>query len=261
MRVAGSTVVITGATGGIGAALARRFAAEGAAGLCLSDRSGTPLDALAAELTAVGTPTVAVEADVADEEQVTALVAAAERELGRIDLFCANAGIGTGAGLEADPSVWAAAWSVNVMAHVHSARAVLPGMLARGHGWLLHTCSAAGLLSSPGDAPYAVTKHAAVAFAEWLSITYGDRGIGVSVLCPQGVRTPLLTDGLTAGSPAALAVARAGAILEPEEVADATLAALAEGRFHILPHPEVAEYVRRKATDPDRWLNSMRRLR
>ncbi|GHJ48760.1 dehydrogenase [Catellatospora sp. TT07R-123] len=261
MRVAGSTVVITGATGGIGAALARRFATEGATGLCLSDRPGTPLDALAAELSAAGVPTITVEADVADEQQVTALVEAAERELGRIDLFCANAGIGTGAGLDADPAVWAAAWSVNVMAHVHSARAVLPGMLARGHGWLLHTCSAAGLLSSPGDAPYAVTKHAAVAFAEWLSIEYGDRGIGVSVLCPQGVRTPLLTDGLAAGSPAALAVARAGTILEPEEVADATVTALAEGRFHILPHPEVAEYLRRKATDPDRWLSAMRRLR
>jgi NAD(P)-dependent dehydrogenase (short-subunit alcohol dehydrogenase family) len=143
---------------------------------------------------------------------------------------------------------------------VYAARAVLPGMLDRGAGYLLHTCSAAGLLTSPGDAPYAVTKHAAVAFAEWLAVTYGASGIRVSALCPQGVRTPMLTDGLDIGHPAARAVAAAGEILEPEQVADAVLAGLAVERFLILPHPEVADYQRRKAADPDRWIAGVRRL-
>jgi NAD(P)-dependent dehydrogenase (short-subunit alcohol dehydrogenase family) len=181
----------------------------------------------------------------------------AATELGPIDLMCSNAGIGTGAGLEATPEQWGAAWAVNVQAHVYAAKAVLPGMLERGGGYFLHTCSAAGLLSQPGDAPYAVTKHAAVSFAEWLSLTYGDQGIGVSALCPQGVRTPLITgnDHLSIRT-----VAAAGKILEPEEVADAVVAGLDAEKFLILPHPEVAEHVRRKATDRDRWLKGLRRL-
>ncbi|MBX6357309.1 MAG: SDR family oxidoreductase [Micromonosporaceae bacterium] len=247
MDLAGKVVVITGAAGGIGSALARRFAAEGAR-LCVSDLPGTELP-----------PGLPVHADVTVEDEVRELVAAAERELGPIDLFCANAGIATGQGLSADAAVWDAAWSVNVLSHVYAARAVLPGMLARGGGYLLHTCSAAGLLTAPGDAPYAVTKHAAVAFAEWLAVMYGDAGIKVSALCPQGVRTPMLTRGLDAGDPAALAVAAAGPILEPEQVADAVMAGLAAERFLILPHAEVAEYVRRKAADPDRWLAGVRR--
>jgi NAD(P)-dependent dehydrogenase (short-subunit alcohol dehydrogenase family) len=197
-------VVITGAAGGIGGALARRFAAEGAR-LCVSDRVGTELP-----------PGFAVRADVTVEDEVRELVAATERELGPIDLFCANAGIATGQGLSAGAAVWDEAWSVNVLSHVYAARAVLPGMLARGEGYLLHTCSAAGLLTAPGDAPYTATKHAAVAFAEWLAVMYGDAGIKVSALCPQGVRTRMLTDGLAAGDPSALAVAAAGPILEPE---------------------------------------------
>lgn len=253
MRVAGKVVVITGAAGGIGAALARRFAAEGAR-LCLSDRADVgPL--------AAGLPgALAVSADVAIEDQVRDLVTAAERELGPIDLFCANAGVATGQGLSADAADWAAAWSVNVLSHVYSARAVLPGMLARGSGYLLHTCSAAGLLTAPGDAPYTVTKHAAVAFAEWLAVMYGGAGIKVSALCPQGVRTPMLMDGIAAGEASAKAVAAAGAILEPDQVAEAVISGLAAERFLILPHPEVIEYVRRKAADPDRWLNGVRRL-
>lgn len=250
VELAGKNVVITGAAGGIGSALARRFAADGAR-LCLSDRPGRLPD---------GGGTLAVPADVAVEDEVRNLVAVAERELGPIDLFCANAGIATGQGLSASAADWAAAWSVNVLSHVYAARAVLPGMLDRGEGYLLHTCSAAGLLTGPGDAPYTVTKHAAVGFAEWLAVTYGGAGIRVSALCPQGVRTPMLAGGLAAGEPSAKAVAAAGAILEPDQVADAVVAGLAAERFLILPHPEVAEYQRRKAADPDRWLAGIRRL-
>jgi NAD(P)-dependent dehydrogenase (short-subunit alcohol dehydrogenase family) len=254
MRVTGRNIVITGAGSGIGAALARRFAAEGAAGLCLSDINDVAAAQVAGELSC---RTVVTRTDVGDEEQVRAMVDAA-RELGPIDLMCSNAGIGTGAGLEATAEQWASAWAVNVQAHVYAARAVLPAMLERGDGYLLHTCSAAGLLTQPGDAPYAVTKHAAVAFAEWLALTYGGQGIKVSALCPQGVRTPLLTGGMD--GLAGKAVAAAGAVLEPEEVADAVVAGLDAETFLILPHPEVAEYVRRKATDRDRWLSGLRRL-
>jgi NAD(P)-dependent dehydrogenase (short-subunit alcohol dehydrogenase family) len=253
MRISGKTIVITGAAGGIGSALARRFHAEGAAGLVLSDVDA-PVE-LAEELGAV-----AVAADVADERQVKDLVRRAEESLGSIDLFCANAGIATGLGLNASNAVWEKCWQVNVMAHVYSARAVLPKMLERGEGYLLHTASAAGLLMSPSDAPYSVTKHAAVSFGEWLATMYGARGIGVSMLCPQGVRTPMLMEGLAKGDPAAVAVATAGAILEPEDVADSVVSGLSQRRFLILPHPEVAKFQQRKAADPDRWLAGMRKL-
>lgn len=256
MRVTGENIVITGAASGIGAALARRFAAEGAAGICLADLDADATARVAARLEC---RTAVCRTDVSDEAQVRAMVETAVAELGPVGLMCSNAGIGTGAGLEATAEQWAATWAVNVQAHVYAARAVLPAMLDRGEGYLLNTCSAAGLLTQPGDAPYAVTKHAAVAFAEWLALTYGGRGIKVSALCPQGVRTPLLTDGL-GDQLAAKAVAAAGTILEPEEVADAVVAGLDAERFLILPHPEVAEYVRRKAADPDRWLAGLRRL-
>lgn len=248
MELAGKRVVITGAAGGIGAAMARRFHAEGAT-LVLSDLD--PPTRLAEELGAT-----AVATDVTDEEQVKALVEGA----GEIDLFCANAGIATGQGLDAPSGTWQKTWEVNVMAHVYSARAVLPGMLQRGEGYLLHTCSAAGLLISLADAPYNVTKHAAVAFAEYLSAMYRGKGIRVSALCPQGVRTQMLTEGLERGDKAALAVAAAGKILEPEEVADVVVSGLRDERFLILPHPEVATYQQRKAADPDRWLAGVGRL-
>jgi NAD(P)-dependent dehydrogenase (short-subunit alcohol dehydrogenase family) len=255
MRVTGKNIVITGAASGIGAALAQRFAADGAAGICLADLDE---DAATRVASGLGCRTVVRRTDVGDEDQVRAMVEAAS-ELGPIDLMCSNAGIGTGAGLEATAEQWAAIWAVNVQAHVYAARAVIPGMLERGSGYLLNTCSAAGLLTQPGDAPYAVTKHAAVAFAEWLALTYGGQGIKVSALCPQGVRTPLLTGGIEEGL-AGKAVAAAGTILEPEEVADAVVAGLEAEKFLILPHPEVAEYVRRKASDPDRWLSGLRRM-
>jgi NAD(P)-dependent dehydrogenase (short-subunit alcohol dehydrogenase family) len=260
VEIRGKVVVVTGAAGGIGSALARRFVAEQAAGVVVSDLDGDGATALARELSTDTTRVVAATTDVTIESDVQDLVRLAETELGPIDLFCSNAGIATGLGLEAPDERWTAAWQVNLLGHVYAARAVVPAMLERGGGYLLQTASAAGLLIQPGDAPYSVTKHAAVAFGEWLSLTYGDQGIKVSLLCPQGVRTDLLMTGLAASEAAARAVARAGKLLEPEDVADAVVEGLADERFLILPHPEVAEYIRRKAADPARWLAGVRRL-
>ncbi|MEV4617444.1 SDR family oxidoreductase [Asanoa sp. NPDC049573] len=258
MDLGGKIVVITGAAGGIGAAMARRFAEAGVAGLVLADLDGPAVESLARSID--NAPTHAVRCDVTDPAQITALVAAAHESFGPVDLFCSNAGITTGTGLDTTDDAWQRAWSVNVHAHVVAARAVLPSMLDRGAGYLLQTCSAAGLLTAVGDAPYAVTKHAAVGFAEWLSMTYGDRGIRVSALCPQGVATPMLEHGLTHGHAGALVTAAAGEVLTPEQVAEAVVEGLAAERFLILPHPEVATYQQRKAENPDRWLTSMRKM-
>jgi NAD(P)-dependent dehydrogenase (short-subunit alcohol dehydrogenase family) len=257
MRLDGRVAVVTGGAGGIGAALCRRFAAEGAAAVLVAD-----LDAAAAQRVAAGIGPVAAGAgvDVTDEAAVRALVDDAEQRYGRIDLFCANAGVTTGVGLDATAADWDRAWRVNVLGHVHAARAVLPGMLARGEGYLLQTCSAAGVLTAVGDAPYTATKHAAVGLAEWLAVTYRDRGIRVSALCPQGVQTPMLADGLAEGHLGARVTAASGAVLTAEQVADAVVEGLADERFLILPHPEVATYARRKAEDPDRWLGGMRSM-
>ncbi|MEV4490522.1 SDR family oxidoreductase [Micromonospora coxensis] len=257
MNLTDRVAVITGGAGGIGAALARRFAAEGAAAVVVAD-----LDAAAAATVAEGIGPVAhaVGVDVTVEDQVRELVADTERRYGRIDLFCANAGVSTGGGVEAADADWDRAWRVNVLHHVYAARAALPGMLERGGGYLLHTCSAAGVLTAVGDAPYTATKHAAVGFAEWLAITYRDRGVRVSALCPQGVDTPMLADGLASGHLGAQVIAASGAVLTPDQVADATIAGLAEERFLILPHPEVAGYALRRAQDPDGWQAGLRKL-
>lgn len=255
MEIRDSVVVVTGGGGGIGAALARRFAAEGASAVVVSDRN-----AAAAESVAAGIGAIADSADVTDEAAVAALAARVEERFGRIDLFCSNAGISTGLGIDAPAEVWRQAFDVHVMAHVYAARAVLPGMLERGHGYLLNTASAAGLLTAPGDAPYTVTKHAAVAFGEWLSVHYRDQGIGVSVLCPLGVATPMLMGPLADGNPAARAVAASGEIITPEQVADAVVAGIAAERFLILPHPEVGTFWAQKASDPERWLAGLRRM-
>ncbi|MEP6852008.1 MAG: SDR family oxidoreductase [bacterium] len=247
-----AVTVITGAGSGIGSALARRFAAEGAAAVVVTDLDGASAERVAAE---VGGERHAL--DVTDAEALERLVEQVLERHGRIDVFCSNAGIALGTG-PADPLAdWQRALDVNLLAHVTAARAVLPGMLARSCGHLLQTCSAAGLLSSPGDAAYAVSKHAAVALAEWLALTYAARGIRVSALCPMGVATPLLMDPLAAGQPAAAAVAASGPILAAEDVADAVVEGLCENRFLILPHPQVARYWAAKAADPQRWLDVM----
>jgi NAD(P)-dependent dehydrogenase (short-subunit alcohol dehydrogenase family) len=254
VQIEDAVVVVTGGASGIGAALARRFAAEGARRVVVVDR-----ELVAAQAVADDIGGVAERVDVTDAAAVNGLVERTLDRDGRIDLFCSNAGIATGAGLD-DLDAWQRAFEVNCLAHVHAARAVLPSMLERGRGWLLNTASAAGLLTSPGDAPYAVTKHGAVALAEWLAVTYGARGIGVSVLCPMGVATPLLMDPLAAGDPGARAVAASGEILSAERVADVVVAGLAEERFLLLPHPQVGTFWAQKASDPDRWLAGLRRL-
>lgn len=249
MELRDKVAVITGGANGIGAALARRFAAEGARAVAVVD-----LDLAHAEAVAGAVGGAAFKADVGVEADIVRVVRDTEQRFGRIDLWCSNAGILFIGGVETANAQWQKIWDVNVMAHVYAARAVLPGMLARGGGYLLHTASAAGLLSQIGSATYSVTKHAVVALAEWLSITHAEQGIKVSVLCPQAVRTNMLA-GAEDGS-----VAGVDGVLEPEQVAQAVVDGLADERFLILPHPQVAEYFRRKATDYDRWLAGMRRL-
>jgi NAD(P)-dependent dehydrogenase (short-subunit alcohol dehydrogenase family) len=248
MKLDGRHVVVTGGANGIGAAMARRFANEGAR-VVVADLDEQPLMRVAAETGGLGVPT-----DVRHEHQIAALVTAAEDRFGPIDLFCSNAGIVVAGGEELSDAVWERSISINLMSHIHAARILVPRMLARGEGYLLNTASAAGLLTQIGSAPYSVTKHGAVAFAEWLSITYGDAGLKVSVLCPQAVRTNM-TAGTVEGG-----VAGVDGMLEPEAVADTVVEGLDTERFLILPHPIVADYFRRKANDYDRWLRGMRRL-
>jgi NAD(P)-dependent dehydrogenase (short-subunit alcohol dehydrogenase family) len=249
MELADKVVVVTGGASGIGRALAERFAAEGARGVVVSDRDAVGASAVADGIG--GDRAIAVTTDVAVEDDIKELVRLTDDRYGPIDLFCSNAGIASSGGADAPDDVWQQIWDINLMAHVYAARAVLPGMLARGQGYLLNTASAAGLLSQIGSAPYAVTKHAAVAFAEWLAITHGDHGIKVSCLCPQGVRTKMLGNGGALLGPTAI---------EPEQVADAVVDGLRAEEFLILPHPEVREYFRRKGDDYERWLKGMRRL-
>jgi len=251
MRLKDKVCVVTGAAGGIGAALARRFAREGARGVVVSDREAAGIERVAAE---IGDGAIAVPCDVTRERELRALVAAAEDRFGPIDLFCSNAGVIALGGPEAPDRDWQLSLDVNVMAHVYAARIVVPAMLERGGGYLLQTASAAGLLTQLGSAPYSVTKHAALAFAEWLAITYGDAGLKVSVLAPQAVRTAM-TAGVVDGG-----VAGVDGMLEPDDVAAAVVEGLDAETFLILPHPEVLEYFRRKASDYDRWLGGMRRL-
>ncbi|EQD84499.1 short-subunit dehydrogenase [Saccharopolyspora erythraea NRRL 2338] len=247
--LADSVVVVTGGGNGIGAAMARKFAAQGAH-VVVAD-----LDAGAAGRVADDVGGLAVGGDAASEEGVRRLVDAALDRYGRIDVFCANAGVAHAGGPEAPEESWAQAWEVNVMAHVRAARAVLPHWLERGGGHFLATVSAAGLLTMLGSAPYAVSKHGALAFAEWLAVTYGDRGITVQALCPQGVRTDMLGNSGETGQRLL-----ADGALEPEEVADVVLESFADKRFLILPHSEVGEYYALRAADPDRWQGGMRKL-
>ncbi len=256
--------IVTGGASGIGRAMCRRFAAEGARAVVVVDRDAGGAGETAA---AIGPAARAVAADVAVEADIVRVVEHTEADMGPIDLFVSNAGVLGYGGIEVGDDAWRRVWAVNVQAHVYAARATLPGMLARGEGYLLSTASAAGLLSQPGDAPYSVTKHAAVALAEWLAITYGDAGIRVSCLCPMAVETNLFRGGLPADVPAGAATggAAAGAaavagILDPDDVAGVVVEGLRDERFLILPHPEVATFEQRRAADRDRWLAGMRRL-
>lgn len=248
MEIKDKIIVITGGASGIGAAMARRFTDEGAKQIIVADLNADGLQAVADEIGARAIP-----ADVSDEADVKNLITTAENDYGQIDLLCSNAGIGVSGGPETSNEDWQRIWDINVMAHVYAARAALPAMIARGDGYLLNTASAAGLLTQVGSAPYAVTKHAAVSFAEWLSVTYGDRGLKVSVLCPQAVRT-----AMTAGNPDG--VASIDGMMEPEVLCDSVVETLREEKFLVLPHPEVLTYMQRKAGDYDRWLKGMRRL-
>jgi NAD(P)-dependent dehydrogenase (short-subunit alcohol dehydrogenase family) len=249
VTISGSGAVVTGGGAGIGRALAHGLAAAGAR-VVVND-----LDAGAAAAVAEQVGGYAVPGDAATEQGVRALIAAAREHLGEIDVYCSNAGIGTGAGPDTPEEIWQRAWEVNVLAHVRASRELLPAWLARGHGRFVVTASAAGLLTMLGSAPYSVTKHAAEAYAEWLAATYAHRGLVVHCICPQGVRTPMLAATGQAGQ-----LLLAPDAIEPEQVADALLAGMETGRFLILPHPQVREYYALRATDTDRWLRGMNRL-
>ena len=260
MELTGRTAVVTGGASGIGKALAERFAMEAAQGVVVADIDEAGAVAVAGDVPGAA---IGVGCDVTDEDAVNALIDRAEQEFGTVDIFCANAGVGIGAGLEATDEAWKQVMDVNLMSHVYAARRLVPDWLERGEGYFVSTASAAGMLSQIGDVTYTVSKHGAVAFAEWLAITYGDRGLRVSCLCPMGVDTPLVRRGLETEGPegvGAKIVAAAGELLDPADVAKDVMAALRDERFFILPHPVVAEFYRRKGDDHDRWLAGMRRL-
>ena len=263
MIVDGSVAIVTGASGGIGAALSQRLLEHGAS-VVVTDLGADRVAATVAALETAGPGRVAgLAGDCSSEAHVQALVDLATERFGPVDLYAANAGVGVGHGLDASEDDWQTSLDVNVLAHVRAARVLTPAWLERGHGYFLSTASAAGLLTQIGSATYSVTKHAAVAFAEWLSVTYGGRGIAVSCLCPMGVNTAMLHGGTESDDETARigarAVTGAGQVLEPLEVADVVLAALATEQFLILPHEQVLEFSRRKAADVDRWLAGMRR--
>ena len=248
MEVRDKVVVVTGAANGIGRALAKRFSEEGAGKIIIADLDEQGLKRVETE-----TGAESFKTDVASEADIKQLIESCERKYGGIDLLCNNAGIGVNGGPEVPNEDWQKIWEINVMAHVYAARAAIPGMLRRGSGYILNTASAAGLLSQIGSAPYAVTKHAAVSFAEWLAITYGDRGLKVSVLCPQAVRT-----AMTADDPDG--VASVDGMIEPEQVSEAVVTTLKNESFLVLPHPKVLDYIQRKSGDYDRWIEGMKKL-
>ncbi len=256
MELADRNLVITGAGSGIGRALALRMARERPRCIVVADLNVAGAEAVAAE---IGQVAVAVGVDVSRKTEIASLVERARDAGGPIDLFFSNAGVpGPGGGPEAPDDEWQRTWEINTMAHVWAARLVVPEMVQRGEGYLLSTASAAGLLTQVGALAYSVTKHAAVAVAEWLAITYGDAGVRVSCLCPQGVRTPMLD--LAIEDPIGAAPLLAEGLLEPEEVAEVVIEGIRDERFLILPHPQVADYMALKATQNERWLKGMRRM-
>ncbi|MEE8406292.1 MAG: SDR family oxidoreductase [Acidimicrobiia bacterium] len=249
MHLEDKVIVVTGAGSGIGEALARRFAKENPAGLVLVDLNVTAVEGIADAIGAV-----ARQADVSDPDANRRLVEETENRFGPIDLFCANAGIGFAGDEQTDPSEWDRMWQVNLMSHVHAAKHLIPGWVARGEGYFLSTASAAGLLTNLKAAQYSVTKHAAIAFSEWLSITYGDAGIKVSCLCPMGVNTPFVH------SASEFEKLLGPHLIEPAAVADTVVDGLSDERFLILPHPDVERFFQNKANDYDRWIGGMRKL-
>lgn len=254
MELSERHAVVTGGAGGIGSALARAFADEGARAVVVADMN---LEGAREVAESIGG--LAVQLDAGREDSIRALVAEATDANGPIDLFVSNAGVpGPMGGPEAPDDEWDLTWRVNVMAHVWACRALLPEMIERGDGYLVNTASAAGLLTQVSAAAYSVTKHGAVALAEWLSILHADDGVKFSCICPQGVRTPMLD--LALEEPAGAAALTAGGFLEPEEVADAVVAGIRDERFLILPHEEVASHLALKGSDPERWLAGMRKI-
>lgn len=255
MDVKDRVVVVTGGGSGIGESLVKAAAAAGARHVVAADLNGDEATRVADE---VGGSAFAI--DVADEAAIVDMVTSVEQANGPIDVFCSNAGFARGGGIEVSNDRITNMWDVHVMSHIYAARAVLPSMIAKGEGYLLNTASAAGLLTQIGSMPYAVTKHAAVALAEWLAVSHHHQGIRVSVLCPQAVRTNILNTADGPRTDKGPSAASADGVLEPDDVATMCLEAMAQERFWVLPHPEVAEYARRKADDVDRWLNGMRRF-
>ncbi len=270
MEIANRVAVVTGGASGIGRSICLALGDAGAAGVVVADIDAAGAAKVAAQIAAAGHRALAVQADMSREADVRALVARTGDALGPVDLFFSNAGIIVAGGVEVSDDAWSRIWAINVQSHVYVARALLPGMLDRGQGYLVITASAAGLLTQLGSAPYAVTKHAAVALAEWLSITYGERGVSVSVLCPQAVtsnlaatsRRELGEDALPADVEAIGGSAQAAVdgVLEPDQVAAVVLEAVRGEQFLVLPHPDVATYERRRADDRERWLRGMRRM-
>ena len=253
MDVEGAVIVVTGGGRGIGRALCERFAASGARGIVVAD-----IDVMVAEEVAAAVDGIAVQIDAGVEADVARSLDVAEAHFGPVDLFCANAGTGADGGLDEPDPVWQRSWQLNVMSHVYAARQCVPRMLRNGGGYLLHTASAAGLLTMPGAAPYAVAKHGTVALAEFVAMTYRARGISVSCLCPQAVNTRLLRE--QASDEVARTILAVSEVLEPSEVAEITLDGLQDERFLILPHATVAEHELRRAGDRDRWLDGMGRI-
>lgn len=263
MIIEGAVAIVTGGSGGIGSALAQRLLEHGAS-VVVTDLDAERVKATVASLEVVGgARVVGLAADCSVESQVRGLIDLAENRFGPVDLYAANAGVGLGQGLESSEADWETSIDVNVLAHVRAARLLTPGWLRRGRGYFLSTASAAGLLTQLGSPTYSVTKHAAVAFAEWMSVTYGSRGIAVGCLCPMGVNTAMLNGGAESDDETARmgakAVTEAGGVLEPLEVADIVIKAIGTEQFLILPHPEVLEFYRRKGSDYDRWIAGMRR--
>ncbi|MBA4021032.1 MAG: dehydrogenase [Gordonia sp.] len=263
MQIAEKVAIVTGGGAGIGAALAHALSEAGAS-VVVADLDAESATSVAAQISAAGsTRALSFGGDVSDPEVLEEIIGRAEAELGPVDIFFANAGTTAGLGLDTPDSQWDIALGVNVLAHVRAARILVPKWVERGGGYFVSTASAAGLLTQIGSATYSVSKHAAVGFAEWLSVTYGDQGVAVSCLCPMGVETKLLRSGFQTDQPgasvAASAVTSAGAVLSPAEVATAVLAAMEEEKFLILPHPEVLDFYRNKGSDYDRWIGGMRR--